>query len=58
MSECEQVQVQYWVKASFSAQEDGEDFGPVGSRDAADALLIALAGRGDIVKATLRKELI
>lgn len=42
-----------YVRASRSAQEQGEKFGPVKDQDSAESLLRVLASRADIVKAEI-----
>ena len=50
------VTVVYYVRASRSAQEAGERFGPVNTESEAVALLNVLAARADIIKATIEQE--
>lgn len=60
MPECEQAvsPVQFFVDVEFDDQPVGSTFGPVSTTAAADSLLVTLAGRSDVKKATLRKEVI
>lgn len=57
MSECEveTVPVAYTVTAEFDDQAVPGTFGPVSNRDAAESILVALASREDVKKATLTK---
>ena len=58
MAECEveTVAVTYTVQAEFDDQSVPGDFGPIGNRDTAEAVLAALASRTDVKKATITKE--
>ncbi len=56
-SECETevVPVTYFVDVEFDDQSGVVPFGPVSSKGSADALLLTLAARVDVKKATPRK---
>ena len=56
--ETETVRVQYFIDAEFDDQAVAGTFGPLRSREAADSAFVALAGRTDCKKATLRTEVI
>lgn len=56
MHKCEQVKVDYWVRATRDGREDGELFGPVSSRESAEDLLLVIAGRADIIRAQVVRE--
>lgn len=55
---CETVEmpVRYWVKASTDGREEGNRFGPVSKLDTAEQLLLVVAARQEIVKATIERE--
>ena len=57
---CETVQrqVRYWVQASHDGREDGSRFGPVATRDMAEQLLLVIAARPEVVKATILDEVL
>lgn len=58
MAECEMetVPVTYTVTAEFDDQAVAGTFGPLNNREAAEATLVALAGREDVKKAEITKE--
>lgn len=55
MSECETVPVHYTVTAEFDDQSTPGEFGPIATREVAETVLVSLAGRTDVKKATLNK---
>lgn len=55
--ETETVVVEYFIDVEFDDQATPGVFGPISTRDTADAVMVALAGRQDVKKATLRKEI-
>jgi hypothetical protein len=54
--ETEVVPVHYFVDVGFEDASGNQAFGPIASRAKAEDLLIALASRTDVQKATLRRE--
>ena len=48
----------YYVRATENLQEDGERFGPLKDRQTAEQLLVVLAGKANVKRATLEVEVI
>jgi hypothetical protein len=54
--DCEMVPVRYYVDVQISNQSGTQRFGVMSTLAQAEQLLLTLAGRGDVVNATLVKE--
>ncbi len=47
---------QFTVRAWYTEADDGETFGPFNRRDGAEACVLVLAARPDVIRATIETE--